>query len=120
MTLKMLVNLQNEIRLLECGSWVGLKSYLIKSPVANFIRFTGVKNKNHYQLNKTLKFLRSLQTIQPLLQKFSDTLFRSSILFPNMKIEKQGLSWVIKIAIGEELHFKVMLFSHIYQLSNIL
>jgi len=49
--------------------------------------------------------LKSLQKLDPLLKNFSETLFRSSVMFPYLVLEKQGRSWVITIAIGEELYF---------------
>ena len=55
-------------------------------------------------LYKLLNFLISLQTLPPLIEKFSDIEFRSSVMFPSFKMRKQGRSWVLRIAIGEQLY----------------
>ena len=79
--------------------------YRIEFPVSDFLRFTGGNEKSQYQRIKALNFLKSLQEIKSPLQKFSDSEFRSSVMFPYLKLEKQGKTWIVKIAIGEELHF---------------
>lgn len=73
--------------------------------VVDFIRFTGGNEKSTYQRTKVLEFLKSLQEIKPFIQKFSDSSFRSSIMFPYLKLEKQGKAWIVKMATGEELYF---------------
>ena len=79
--------------------------YLIDFPVADFMRFIGVKNRNQYQLNKVLNSLQSFQKLDLLLQKFSQISFRSSVIFPYLEIEKQGKSWIVTIAVAKELYF---------------
>jgi hypothetical protein len=48
--------------------------------------------------------LKSLQELPPLVEKFSDMEFRSSIMFPLVKLSKQGRSWIFKVAIGNQLY----------------
>ena len=79
--------------------------YLIEFPVADFQRFLGRNPKSSYQRSKLLDFLTSLQTLPPLIEKFSDIEFRSSVMFPLFKLRKQGRSWVLRVAIGEQLYF---------------
>jgi hypothetical protein len=79
--------------------------YLIEFPVADFQRFLRRNPKSSYQRSKLLDFLISLQTLPPLIEKFSDIEFRSSVMFPLFKLRKQGRSWVLRIAIGEQLYF---------------
>ena len=78
--------------------------YLIEFPVANFQRFLRRNPKSSYQRSKLLDFLISLQTLPTLIEKFSDIEFRSSVMFPLFKLRKQGRSWVLRIAIGEQLY----------------
>lgn len=79
--------------------------YRIEFPLVDFIRFIGGNDKSTYQRTKALNFLKSLQELKPLLQKFSDTHFRSSVIFPYLKLEKQNRLWIVRMAIGEELYF---------------
>ena len=79
--------------------------YVIEFLVVDFIGFTGGNEKSTYQRTKALEFLKSLQNRKPLLQKFSDSSFRSSIMFPYLKIEKEGKAWIVTMAIGEEIYF---------------
>lgn len=72
--------------------------------MADFLTFTGVKNKNQYQLRKVLNNLRSFQELGPLIQQFYDIHFRSSIMFPVLEVEKQGRAWMVIIVIGVELY----------------
>lgn len=78
--------------------------YLINFSLIEFLEFTKVKNKNQYQRQKALEFLASLEDTPPLVQKFSDTKFRKSIMFPYLEIEKKNNQWIISIAVGEQLY----------------
>ena len=78
--------------------------YLIEFPVIDFLKFTGFKENNKYQRRKTLNFFSSLQEEKRLIQKFSDKIFRSSTMFPYLKLEKQGRAWVVSMAIGKEIY----------------
>jgi len=51
-----------------------------------------------------LNFFSSLQEEKRLIQKFSDKIFRSSTMFPYLKLEKQGRAWVVSMAIGKEIY----------------
>jgi len=79
--------------------------YVITFPVRDFLRFKGVQKRNQYQLTKAVNFLRSLQDLKPL-QNFSDTSFRSWVIFPYLKLDhKPGRPWIVEIGIAEELYF---------------
>ena len=78
--------------------------YLIKFPVADFLRFLGENPKSSYQRKKVLDFLNSLQGFPPLVEQFSEVEFRSSVMFPLVKLRKENRSWILKIAIGEQLY----------------
>ena len=80
--------------------------YVIQFPLIDFVNFIGGNNTSTYHRTKALKFLVSLQKIEPLAQKFSDSKFRSSIMFPYLKLKKQqGKALIVRIAIGEEVYF---------------
>ena len=79
--------------------------YRIEFSVPDFQRFLRGNMKSSYQRRKLLDFLISLQTLPPLIEKFSDIEFRSSVMFPLFKLRKQDRSWVFRIAIGEQLYF---------------
>ena len=51
-----------------------------------------------------MEFFKDLQELPPFVEKFSDSEFQSSIMFPLLKLTKQGRSWFLKIAIGEQLY----------------
>lgn len=79
--------------------------YLIEFLIVDFQRFLGRNTKSSYQRSKLVNFLTSLQTLPPIIEKFSDIEFRSSVMFPLFKLRKQSRSWVLRIAIGEQLYF---------------
>ena len=60
--------------------------------------------------------MKSLQELPPFVEKFSDMEFRSSIMFPVMKLSKQGRSWILKVAIGNQLYSYPFVFKN--SLSN--
>ncbi len=78
--------------------------YLIEFPVADFLRFLGENSKSSYQRRKVLDFLNSLQGFSPPVEQFSEVEFRSSVMFPLVKLRKESRSWILKIAIGEQLY----------------
>jgi hypothetical protein len=78
--------------------------YLIEFPVADFLRFLGKNPKSSYQQRKVLDFLKSLQGFPPIVEQFSEIEFRSSVMFPMLKLRKESRSWILKIAIGEQLY----------------
>lgn len=90
--------------------------YLIEFSLTDFLKFIGENKestykssyrpyKSSYHRTKSIKFFSSLQDLQPLVQRFSSSKFRSSVMFPYITLEKIGRSWSIKLAIGEELFF---------------
>ena len=79
--------------------------YLVTFPVIDFTRYLGLNERSHYQRNKILEILQSLQTLQPVLDYFDDIYFRSSVMFPYVKIQKRGQVWIATVAIGEQLYF---------------
>ena len=78
--------------------------YIVEFPVVDFLRFLGKNPKSTYQRNKVLNFLKSLQDLPPFMEVFSEIEFRSSIMFPLLKLTKKHGSWIIKISVGEQLY----------------
>ena len=79
--------------------------YIVEFPVVDFLRFLGKNPKSTYQRNKVLTFLKSLQDLPPFIERFSEIEFRSSIMFPLLKLTKKHGSWIIKISVGEQLYY---------------
>ena len=100
-----LFQLLSFIRQLEYSSaFIGDQEYLIVSfKLTDFLEFIGTNN-NHYQVQKLGKFLRSLQTLPPMLSTISNICFQSVNIFPYLKVFKKR-SWYVKFAIAEELYF---------------
>jgi hypothetical protein len=85
-------------------AFIGDQEYLIITfKLTDFLEFTGTTN-NHYQVQKLGKFLRSLQTLPPMLSTISNICFQSINIFPYLKVFKQR-SWYVQFAIAEELYF---------------
>jgi hypothetical protein len=79
------------------------QEYLIISFKFNdFLEFIGA-NKNYYQVQKVEKFLKSLQTLPPMLSTISNICFQSVNIFPYIKVFKKK-SWYGQLAIAEELY----------------
>jgi hypothetical protein len=78
--------------------------YIVEFPVVDFIRFLGKDPKSTYQRNKVLDFLKSLQDLPPFVEKFSEIEFRSSIMFPLLKLTKKHQLWIFRIAVSEQLY----------------
>ena len=79
------------------------QEYLIISfKFTDFLEFIGA-NKNHYQVQKVGKFLKSLQTLPPMLSTISNICFQSVSIFPYLKVFKKK-SWYVQLAIAEELY----------------
>jgi hypothetical protein len=57
--------------------------------VNSFLEFIGKPKNNDYQVKKLVTFLKSLPTIEPVLENFSDGGFRCYIAFPYLKIERK-------------------------------
>ena len=79
--------------------------YIVEFPVVDFLRFLGKNPKSTYQRNKVLNFLKSLQDLPPFIEIFSEIEFRSSIMFPLLKLTKKHGSWIVKISVGEQLYY---------------
>lgn len=101
-----LVQLINYIKSLGNSSRsvsMGDRTYKIfQFPINNFLKFTGKSRKNYYQIKKLVKFFKSLQRIEPVLDNFSDGGFRSYIVFPYVKVERKK-SWEVELSVCQEL-----------------
>jgi len=85
-------------------AFIGDQEYLIVSfKLTDFLEFIDTNN-NHYQVQKLGNFLRSLQTLPPMLSIISNICFQSINIFPYLKVFKQR-SWYVQFAIAEELYF---------------
>lgn len=86
-----LIQLLNYIKYLGSESnsiRIGDKTYkILKFLVNHFLEFIGKPKNNHYQVKKLVKFLKSLQKIEPITNNFSDGSFRSYVVFPYLKVE---------------------------------
>lgn len=72
--------------------------------VVDFLRFLGKDPKSTYQRNKVLDFLKNLQDLPFFVEKLSEIEFRSSIMFPLLKLTKTHQFWIFTIAVGEQLY----------------
>ena len=101
-----LIQLTNYLKSLEKSSKsisMGDRTYqIVEFPVNNFLEFIGKPRDNHYQIKKFVKFLESLQDIEPILENFSDGGFRRYVAFPYLKIERKK-SWWVELLICKEL-----------------
>jgi hypothetical protein len=79
--------------------------YIIEFPIVDFLHFLDKDVKSTYQWTKLMEFFKDLQELPPFVEKFSDSEFQSSIMFPLLKLTKQGRSWFLKIVIGEQLYW---------------
>lgn len=78
--------------------------FLIQFTLKEFIEFSGVKNINQYQRNKFINLFYSFQKTEPLINYFTESHFQSILSFPYLDIQKQGNSWVVKLAISQLLY----------------
>lgn len=78
--------------------------YLVQAPLNQFIDYLGMKRTNHRHRTKALSILHELQTLQPIIENFDDSEFRSSVNFPYFKIKKKGRIWILTIAIAKQLY----------------
>jgi hypothetical protein len=77
---------------------------LLQFTLKEYIEFSGVNNINQYQRNKFINLFYSFQKIEPLITYFTDSDFQSILGFPYVDIQKQGNSWVVKVAISKLLY----------------
>lgn len=66
------------------------------------MEFIGKPKNNYYQVKKLVTFLKFLQTIEPVLENFSDGGFRRYVAFPYLKIERKQC-WLVELSIYEKL-----------------
>lgn len=87
--------------------------YLAEFPVKDFLEFKGIQKPNQYTVQKTVKFFQGLQqNIKPLVTHFSDTGYRSCVIFPLLKVNRDaGKPYMISFALVEELYLKDYPFS---------
>ena len=65
------------------------------------------QNITHVEIKNPVgsAILQSLQTLKPVLDYFDDIYFRSSVIFPYLKIQKRGQVFIATVAIAEQLYF---------------
>ena len=71
---------------------------IISFKLTDFLEFIGAK-KNHSQVQKLGNLLRFLQTLPPMLIVFSEDCFKSTNIFPYIKVFKKK-SWYVQLAIA--------------------
>ena len=72
--------------------------------MSQFLEVLNLDTTSSYQRKKVLGFLKSLNTLQPLTQKFLEEDFRSSIMVTYVENFKQSNCSMILIVIAEELY----------------
>ena len=72
------------------GFLVDQEYLIISFKFTDFLEFIGA-NKNHYQVQKVGKFLKSLQTLPPMLSTISNICFQTVNIFPYIKVFKKNL-----------------------------
>ena len=72
--------------------------WIFQFPVNDFLEFTGQPRKNSYQTKKLVEFLKSLQKMAPVLEKFSDGGFQSYIAFSYLKVERKE-GWCVELSL---------------------
>ena len=76
---------------------------IVEFSVNDFLEFTGKPRNNYYQIKKLVQFLRSLQSIEPILENFSDGSFQSYVAFPYLKVERKK-GWYVKLSVCQKLY----------------
>lgn len=101
-----LLQLLSYIRTLESSiHWISNENYRMTSfRVSEFLEFLGKKETNYYQIRKVVDFLKSLQTLPPVLEEFSTESFRSILIFPYLEVKKEK-SWKVNLVIAEKVYF---------------
>lgn len=59
--------------------------------------------KNPRHRKKVLDMLQQFQKLGSITENFSDTHFRSSLMFTSLIVKKIGKIWLVKMAVGEQL-----------------
>lgn len=75
----------------------------LEGSVDDFLEFIGKPKNNYYQVKKLIGFLKSLQTIEPILENFSNGGFRHYVDFPDLKVERKK-GWCVELSICKELY----------------
>ena len=76
---------------------------IVEFSVNDFLEFTGKPRNNYYQIKKLVQFLRSLQSIEPILENFSDGSFQSYVAFLYLKVERKK-GWYVKLGVCQKLY----------------
>lgn len=86
-------------------NWISNESYrVISFRVNGFLEFLGKKKTNYYQIRKLVDFLKSLQSLPPVLEDFSKSSFQSILIFPYLKVTRKK-AWTVELAISEKVYF---------------
>ena len=67
--------------------------------------FIQKNNKNQYQREQLIQFFEKIQTMKPFVKVFTNDSFESFTTFPVVKTRKEFGSWIIEVAILQELYF---------------
>ena len=85
-------------------NWISNENYrVISFQVNEFLEFQGKKKTNYYQIRKLVDFLKSLQSLPPVLEDFSKDSFQSILIFPYLKVTRKK-SWNVELAISEKVY----------------
>ena len=85
-------------------NWISNENYrVISFQVNEFLEFLGKKKTNYYQIRKLVDFLKSLQSLPPVLEDFSKDSFQSILIFPYLKVTRKK-SWNVELAISEKVY----------------
>nr|ULD15948.1 hypothetical protein [Cylindrotheca closterium] len=76
---------------------------IVEFSVNDFLKFTGKPRNNYYQIKKLVQFLRFLQSIEPIVENFSDGSFQSYVAFPYLKVERKK-GWYVKLSVCQKLY----------------
>ena len=76
---------------------------IVEFLVNDFLEFTGKPRNNYYQIKKLVQFLRFLQSIEAILENFSDGSFQSYVAFPYRKIKLKN-GWYVKLSVCEKFY----------------
>ena len=77
---------------------------IVQFKTTDFMDFIQVNNKNQYQRQLLIQFFDNLQTMKPFIKIFTDQSFQSFTIFPIVQTKKEFGSWIVEVAILEELY----------------
>lgn len=78
--------------------------YIVQFPFNQFLEFIHIDTTSSYQRKKVLRVLRSLTKLKPLVYKFSEEQFRSSVTIPHVESFKKGNCSMVLMLITKELY----------------